>query len=181
MSLTNTKKLLVNRDAKVLRGIAKAVLLKDISTKKITDIVAKMKRAMHAEDDGVAIAAPQVGSDLRIFIVSGKAVAIAKGKEIDAEEELQDLVFFNPEIIKASKKKMMMEEGCLSLRYLYGFVSRHEKVTMRAVDENGKLVTLGASGLLAQIFQHETDHLNGVLFTDKAENVRDLPPTQDEA
>ena len=173
------KKLLVEREATILREVAKPVALKDIGTKKIGDIVAKMKKAMHAEDDGVAIAAPQVGAALRIFMVSGKAVAMSKKKNPDTEVLLNDLIFFNPEIIKASKKKQKMEEGCLSLRYLYGFVPRHEKVTLRAYDENGKLVTLGASGLLAQIIQHETDHLNGVLFIDKAENVRDLPPETD--
>ena len=91
---------------------------------------------------------------------------------------MEDLVFINPEIINLSKKKRKMEEGCLSVRWLYGQVNRHEKVTIKAYDENGKLMTVGASGLLAQIFQHEIDHLNGILFIDKAENVRDLPPSR---
>jgi peptide deformylase len=87
-------------------------------------------------------------------------------------------VFINPEILKASKKKSKMEEGCLSVRWLYGNVDRHEKITISAYDEKGEKKTFGAGGLLAQIFQHEIDHLEGILFIDKAENLRDLPPEE---
>jgi peptide deformylase len=65
----------------------------------------------------------------------------------------------------------MMSEGCLSVRGDYGMVMRHEKASVRALDERGKPFTLHGSGLLAQIFQHEVDHLEGVLFTDKAEHI----------
>lgn len=164
------KKLILERNAKVLRQVAKPVDLKDIGSKKLGDVLAKMKKALHAEEDGVAIAAPQIGVGLRIFVVKGGVVA----------RTTEDKVFFNPEIIKASKKKVMVEEGCLSIRYLYGKVPRHEKVTMKALDERGKVVTIGASKLLAQIFQHEIDHLNGILFIDTALNVRDLPPEPNE-
>ena len=69
-----------------------------------------------------------------------------------------------------------MEEGCLSVRWKYGKVMRSEKATITAYDENGKKFSRGATGLIAQIFQHETDHLDGVLFIDKADNIVDLPP-----
>ncbi|MBX4181552.1 peptide deformylase [Candidatus Parcubacteria bacterium] len=178
---TKKIKILDHKKSAVLREVAKPVPLSDIGSKKIGDLISKMKKALHAEEDGVAIAAPQVGESLRIFVVSGGAIQLSKGKkEVDPEEELNDLVFINPEIIKVSKRKKKMEEGCLSVRWLYGEVERHEKATITAYDENGKRVTLGASGLLAQIFQHETDHLNGILFIDKAENIRDLPPTEKE-
>ena len=62
------------------------------------------------------------------------------------------------------------------MRWLYGQVKRSEKVTLRAYDETGKLLERGASGLLAQIFQHETDHLNGILFTDKASDLQEVKP-----
>jgi peptide deformylase len=178
MPATKTKKLLVERDAPVLRQEALPVPLKEIGSKKIGDIISRMKKALHAEDDGVAIAAPQIGEGVRIFVVSGAALAMARKKNVPADQELKDLVFINPQITNFSKKKRKMEEGCLSVRWLYGQVSRHEKVTLKAYDEEGKLVTMGGSGLLAQIFQHETDHLNGILFIDKAENVRDLPPEE---
>src|SRR3989344_4354437 len=165
------EKLILGKDAKVLRQVAKPVELKDISSKKLGDVIARMKRAVHAEDDGVAIAAPQIGASLRIFVVRGGVIP----------QVPEDRVFINPEIVKASRKKKKMEEGCLSLRYLYGAVERHEKMTIYAWDEKCKKHIIGASGLLAQIFQHEIDHLEGILFTDKAKNVRDLPPTKNEA
>ena len=160
------KKLILDRNAKVLRQKAKPVPLSEIGTKKFGDIIAKMKKAVHAEEDGVAIAAPQIGAAIRVFVVKGGLIPRVP----------EDKVFINPEIIKTSRKKRRMEEGCLSVRWLYGAVERHEKVTLSAWDQNAKKHTIGASGLLAQIFQHEIDHLEGTLFTDKAENVRDLPP-----
>lgn len=166
-------KLLVPSDSPVLRDVALSVKTEEIGGPKINEIIEKMKKALHAEADGVAIAAPQIGASLRIFVVNGELLASAKGKE---SAGAADLVYINPDIIKVSRKKKALEEGCLSLRYLYGHVSRHEKITIAALDERGRRITYGASGLLAQIFQHEIDHLNGVLFIDKAENVRDLPP-----
>ena len=69
-----------------------------------------------------------------------------------------------------------MTEGCLSVRYLYGKIRRASRATITAYDENGQKIERGASGLLAQIFQHEVDHLNGILFTDHAKDLRDIPP-----
>lgn len=169
-------KLILSKDDPILRVKALTVDTRDIDSKKIKDLIKKMKGALHAEEDGVAIAAPQIGESLRIFIVNGKTIALAQG----VEEEIEDMIFINPKITKASQKKMKMEEGCLSVRWLYGEVLRHEKVTVEAFDERGQEFSAGASGLLAQIFQHEIDHLEGILFTDKAENVRDLPPPQNE-
>jgi len=164
-------KLLVTRDHPVLRQAASEVPLEDIGSKKINGIISKMKQALHAEDDGVAIAAPQIGYGLKIFIVRDSVIP-----QMENEPSPEDMIFINPKLVKVSKKTSKMEEGCLSLRYLYGEVFRYEKVTIEAYDENGHYLSAGASGLLAQIFQHEMDHLEGILFTDKAENVRDLPP-----
>src|SRR3989344_1204606 len=160
---------ILQKDAPVLREVAKSVPIKDIKSKKIRDILKKMKVSLYAEEDGVAIAAPQIGESLRMFMVRGDVLTLTKDKN-------PDLVFINPEIIKISRKKNRVEEGCLSVRYLYGRVKRGEKATLRAYDETGKRRERGASGLLAQIFQHETDHLDGILFIDKAENVQEIPP-----
>lgn len=173
--------ILDHKTAEVLRQIAKSVPLKDIGAKKLGGIIAKMKSALHEQEDGVAIAAPQIGIGLRIFVVSGKAQDMYRGKDKklhtkENAERKEDMVFINPEIIKLSKKKKLMDEGCLSVRWLYGQVPRHEKATVKAYDERGKKLETGGSGLMAQIFQHEIDHLNGVLFIDKAENVKDMPP-----
>ena len=156
---------ILQRNADVLRKTSQPVPLEDIMSKKVKGVIERMRKAVHAEEDGVAIAAPQIGEGLRIFLVNGEMF----GSE--------DMVFINPEIIKASQKKKIMEEGCLSVRWLYGEVLRSEKITIKAYDEKGRVFTRGASGLLAQVFQHEIDHLNGILFTDKADNLRDLPPS----
>jgi peptide deformylase len=140
----------------------------------------------------VAIAAPQIGENLRIFIVSKKVFEImdeerktknkkSKREKIDEfkkenDNDYDDIVCINPEIIKQSKKKIELEEGCLSVRWLYGKVKRSEKTLIKAYDEKGKPFTLGGSGILSQIFQHEIDHLDGVLFIDKAKNLKDIPP-----
>ena len=166
------------KDEKILRAIAKPVKVADIGTAKFNAILKDMKEALNSQDDGVAIAAPQIGVSLRIFIVSGKILDRTDTEESEKEskKEHPDLVFINPKITKLSRKKNALEEGCLSVRYLYGKVSRSEKATVEALDEKGKKFIRGASGLLAQIFQHETDHLDGVLFTDKAKELREILP-----
>lgn len=168
---------ILDRDAAILRATAEPVALEDIGSPAIHAVIERMKTALHGEDDGVAIAAPQIGESLRIFVVKGGAVALARGEEKTGTEK--DLVFINPEIVRLSRKKAEMEEGCLSVRWLYGEVKRHEKATITAYDEQGNQVTVGAGGLMAQIFQHEIDHLDGILFIDKAKNLRDLPPEEE--
>lgn len=133
-----------------------------------------MKKALSLEPDGVAIAAPQIGASLRMFVVAGKIFSLPSKKKIKKKENIPDRLFINPEIVKLSKEKEMMEEGCLSVRYRYGHVSRFKKTRIRALDEKGKVFEFGASGLLAQIFQHEMDHLEGVLFIDKASDMIEL-------
>ncbi len=176
-------KKILQKNSPVLRKIASTVDTKDIVSPKIKKILGEMKSALDSQDDGVAIAAPQIGYALRIFMVSRKVEDIVKKKktEEDTEEKVlthKDQVFINPVIKKISKEKKSVEEGCLSVRYLYGEVLRSNKATVEAYDENGKKFTKGGSGLLAQIFQHEIDHLNGVLFIDKAKNIEDLPPEE---
>lgn len=163
---------IVQKEHKVLRGTAKEVGQKDIKSAKIKKILADMKTALAGQDDGVAIAAPQINIPLRIFVVSGK---IFLNKDLPKEKS-EDLVFINPKIIKISKKKESVPEGCLSVRWLYGEVKRSTNATVQAYNENGELFTRGGGGLLAQIFQHEIDHLDGVLFIDKAKNLVEVKP-----
>ncbi|KKS27981.1 MAG: Peptide deformylase [Parcubacteria group bacterium GW2011_GWC1_42_11] len=180
--------MIVQKEDPILREKAEPVNPKDFSSPRLKKILGDMVTAMEKELDGVAIAAPQIGIPLRIFIVSHRAFEYADDEEDeDDRNELDSLhthdspkikrsnmVFINPVIIKLSRKKVWMPEGCLSVRWLYGEVSRAEKATVRAYDENGKVFTWGGSGLLAQIFQHETDHLNGTLFIDSARNVEKI-------
>jgi peptide deformylase len=167
-------KKILQKDEPLLREKSKDVDPADIQGARIQKIIRNMKEAMHNEPDSAAIAAPQIGELVRIFVISKAILPKKEGVERD------DLVFINPRIIKRSKKKHTIEEGCLSVRWVYGDVERFEKVTVEACNERGERVVYGASGLIAQAFQHEIDHLDGILFIDKAENIRDLPPKKDE-
>ncbi len=155
----------------VLREIAKPVAKKDIGSPKLRALIKKMRRALHAEENGVAIAAPQVGEALRLFVVAGK-VFLPEDAPKDTPPP-EDRVFINPEIIRRSRAKREMSEGCLSVRGSYGTVLRHEKASIKAQDEDGKPVVYHGSGLLGHIFQHETDHLEGILYVDKAVRLED--------
>lgn len=179
---------IVQKENKILRKIAKPVAIENIVSRKIATITRRMIKALDSQEDGVAIAAPQIGENLRIFVISKKIFEIIdenktrvkkpKKESLDEpEKEYKDMVFINPEILKTSKEKVSFEEGCLSVRWLYGRVKRSQKTMVRAYDENGKLFTMGGSGLLSQAFQHEIDHLDGVLFIDKATDIKNIPPT----
>jgi peptide deformylase len=167
---------IVDKNDPILRKIAKPVALKDIKSSKIKKVIRDMKTALDSQEDGVAIAAPQIGASFRIFIISPKVFDIISQADDAKRPASRHVVCINPSIVKSSREKAMVEEGCLSVRYLYGDVKRSEKVKIRATDERGRTAELGGSGLLAQIFQHEIDHLNGILFIDKAVGVRDMPP-----
>lgn len=175
---------IVQKNDKVLRQKVKEIPIKDITSPKVKKVLKEMSLSLKSQDDGVAIAAPQLGYSLSIFVVSGKIFHkdFVKGeiefKKTSAKEIPKDLVFINPKISKLSREKDWVPEGCLSVRWLYGNTLRSKKATVTAYDENGKKFTRGASGLLAQIFQHETDHLNGVLFIDHAKNIREELPNK---
>jgi peptide deformylase len=150
----------------ILRATAQSVPLADIKSEHIQTVLAAMSEALAGEDDGVAIAAPQIGIGLRIFVVSKKA----------SKKFKEDLVFINPEIIRMGRGREELSEGCLSVRWKYGTVKRATTATVRAYNENGNEFVMSGRGLMAQIFQHEIDHLDGVLFIDKARDVQDIPP-----
>ncbi len=159
---------IVQKENKVLHQLAEAVTPALFGTAKLKKLITDMSVALAKEEDGVALAAPQVGQALRIFIISGKIFT----KE--TEEKIKpDLVFINPTITSLAKTKQEMEEGCLSVRWLYGQVKRATKATITAYDVDGKKFTRSGSGLLAQIFQHEVDHLNGILFTEKTKELKE--------
>lgn len=158
---------IIQKDNEILRLKAKSVPISDLASPEIKKIIKDMSRALASCDDGVALAAPQIGVSLRIFIISSK---------LWPEEKSDDLVFINPKIIKKSKKLVTLDEGCLSVRWLYGKTKRAEKVTIEAFDLNGKKITWNGNGLIAQIFQHEIDHLDGILFTDHATDLEEIKP-----
>lgn len=166
------KKILQKED-KMLRKVAKEVPLKELRSIKTKKVLKDMSEALASQHDGVAIAAPQIGQSLRIFIISGKVLGETKNKKTP----LPDMIFINPKILKLSREKEWLQEGCLSVRPMYGKTYRAKKATISAYDEKGKKFERGASGLLAQIFQHETDHLDGILFIDHAKELEEeVPP-----
>lgn len=108
--------------------------------------------AFMIKSDGVGLAAPQIGLKKRIIAVLEKDVIG---------------IYANPKIIKASSALQESKEGCLSVPGVYGIVDRPKRVRVRALNRHGRLVEFDASGFIATIFDHEIDHLNGVLFIDK--------------
>lgn len=116
----------------------------------VEDMIVTMRKAK-----GIGLAATQVGYDGRVIIIETKNGPLA---------------CINPEIVKTSQDTEQGEEGCLSVPGTYGFVKRFKRVSVRSFDVSGKPQTHDASGLLARVFQHEIDHLNGVVFIDKVED-----------
>ncbi|MDR2465584.1 MAG: peptide deformylase [Streptococcaceae bacterium] len=121
-------------------------------TDDILELIQEMKDLM-VEHDGVGIAAPQVGSNLRIGIV-----------QIDPEDDF--LVMINPKIKQINGKDIFVE-GCLSVPGVFGTVERAESILLTFTNEEGDQYEMEADGYLARAIQHEIDHLDGVLFTDK--------------
>lgn len=120
-------------------------------TDELVELLDDMYETMLAHD-GVGIAAPQIGKNLQIAVV-----------EVD-ENDRFDLI--NPQIIE-SKGKTIFVEGCLSIPHVFGTVERAEEITVRYFDREGDEMEVTAYGYLARAIQHEIDHLNGILFTDK--------------
>ena len=148
-----------------LRAISREVTQQEFREVYLRDVIISMKRALSRENDGVAIAAPQIGILLRLFVVAENSY--------EENAKHKPLVFINPKIIKRSKRTAIMQEGCLSVRWVYGKTKRSVAATIEAYDEGGKRFTYGGNGLLAHIFQHEVDHLDGVLFIDHGFNLEE--------
>ena len=159
--------------AQILRDIAKPLPEELFGTSELSRILKDMEDSLDPYLEGVALAAPQIGVPYRIFIVR-KDRTLPPPHE-DSQEtnspapEIE--AYINPEIIKTSRKRQRAAEGCLSVHGMYGITERHERVTIRARRPDGSKLERGAGGLMAQIFEHEIDHLNGILFIDHAENV----------
>jgi peptide deformylase len=176
---------IVQDGAEVLRDIAKPVPEELFGTPKLAQIIKDMEEALDPELEGVALAAPQIAVPYRIFIVRkdrtitpppmedtpGATLAQnSQGRTLVAQND----IYINPEIVKTSRKQAKVDEGCLSVRGIYGTTKRHERVTIRARNQDGSHFERGAGGLMAQIFEHEIDHLNGILFIDHAEHLVEI-------
>ena len=166
---------IVQDGALVLRKIAKPVPKKLFGSTELATIIADMTKALDAELEGVALAAPQLGIPYRVFIVRKDRtlppVEIRKGETPPPPPPPEVEVYINPEIVKTSRRRALLDEGCLSVRGIYGSHKRHQRVTVRAQKSDGSYFERGAGGIMAQIFEHEIDHLNGILFIDNAVNL----------
>lgn len=169
---------IVVKGAKILKTVLKEVPKAMFGGKKLEEMVSRMSASLRTTEHGVAIAANQIGIHYRLFVVRG-FVLEGKGRHDEGSDDLPDKAFVNPKILKMSKKKELMEEACLSVPGFHGTIYRAIKTTVRAVDESGKKFERGGSGLLSEAFQHECDHLDGILYTEKAEEVFATP--QEEA
>jgi methionyl-tRNA formyltransferase len=158
----------VNKGHPALDMVARDITREEMGSTWLKNIIQTMREELGSQEDGVAIAAPQIGESIRMFVISPTA--------FHKNTKHFQTVNINPKILKVSKEKDLMLEGCLSVRWLYGDVERAKQVMIESFDENGHKHVRGASGLLAQIFQHEIDHLDGILFDSKAHNIQDLPP-----
>ncbi len=139
---------------------------KDLQTV-IDDMVETMRDA-----PGVGLAAPQIGLSERLIVVE----YYEREEEEDVENAPKKVwAMINPEIVKASEETLVGVEGCLSIPNLVGEVERHAAIQVRGLNRHGKPFKVKAEGWLARIFQHEIDHLNGVLFTDRATRVWQPP------
>lgn len=126
----------------------------------IQETIKKMRIAIKKKK-GVGLSANQIGFDWRLFIAE---IPGDKGK-------LKFYTIFNPNIIKVSKEKITLEEGCLSVPGIWGMVERPEQVVLVGFGKNGKKIKIKAWGLPARVFQHEIDHLNGILFIDRTKKL----------
>lgn len=154
---------LLPASAPTLRERSRELELAEITTPEfqayLDALIIKMDEAM-----GVGLASPQIGKNIRAVVI--RPVSMDKPE-----------ILINPEIIKKSNALMESEEGCLSVPDVFGLVMRHKKVTIRALNRHGRRIEFEAKNFSAFVIQHEVDHLDGVLFIDKADKTVELDET----
>ena len=160
--------MILSKENKILREKTKEI--RDFGSAELKLLIKKMSDAMFWEPDGIGIAAPQIGISKKIFLVA-EDVLYPKRLVEEKNKTKKYLVFINPSLKNKSSKKLRDLEGCLSVRGIYGDVSRPEKITVEYFDELGDKKIRGASGLLSRVIQHEMDHLDGILFIDKTKKI----------
>lgn len=141
----------LTQTAKSLRESSKEVRLKDLNAESMQTFFDSLIQTMIYKN-GVGIAAPQVGKNIRAL-----AIVTTDGPKI----------YVNPIITKRSIRKARGEEGCLSVPGIYGYVERYAHVDVSALNRYGESVKVNTTGFFSIIFQHEIDHLDGILFTDR--------------
>ncbi len=139
----------------ILRRKSREIGPEEIGSADTKELCLDMMKTMAAKD-GVGLAAPQVGRNIRLIAINVKN---------------EPIVMLNPKITKKSWAKEWGEEGCLSLPGIFGRVKRHRKIKCVYIDGNGTGKKMDAAGLLARVIQHEIDHLDGILFIDRTKKI----------
>lgn len=131
-------------------------------------LIQDMKDTLKTQE-GLGLAGPQIGESIAIFVIPEDTAPQVRMPKMPFTliKPLRPTVFVNPEIVYFSKEKETAEEGCLSIKGIFRSTPRAYKVKLKARDARGRKMTITAEGLLARVFQHETDHLNGVLFIER--------------
>jgi len=149
---------IIKNPSPLLRKKSEEIDLKKIKANELKELCADMIKTMK-EEDGKGLAAPQIGENIRLIVINTK-----DGVKI----------MINPKITKKSWTKEWSEEGCLSVPGFYGKVKRNKKINCVYFDKKGQKTKIQAEGLLAFVIQHETDHLDGILFIDKAKEIKKI-------
>ena len=154
----------------VLRKVADAI---DAAYPDLEKLITNMKETMY-NASGVGLAAPQIGKAIRLFLID--ASPFAEDDDLSEEERTVlksfNRVFINPKILEEDGEEWLFNEGCLSIPEVREDVSRQPKITIEYQDENFTIHTETLEGLAARVFQHEYDHIEGILFTDKLSTLK---------
>ncbi|WP_456462742.1 peptide deformylase [Lutibacter sp.] len=139
----------------------------------LSELIENMKETM-VNAQGVGLAAPQIGKAIRLFIIDTSPFAKDEELEENEREFLANFkkIFINAKIVKEEGDEWSFSEGCLSIPDIREEVFREEKITIEYVDENFKKHTDTLDGLAARVVQHEYDHIEGILFTDKISSLK---------
>jgi peptide deformylase len=161
----------------VLRRPARAIDVGEVKSPRIQQLIDDMFETMN-EYQGVGLAAPQVHESVRVFVAGFASSRGSRSGEPDAAEDDGERVplmaLINPEISPIGADVVEDWEGCLSIPDIRGKVPRAREISVRALDRRGKRIELQATGFTARVIQHETDHLNGVLFFDRMTSFQSL-------
>jgi peptide deformylase len=152
----------------VLRAKARPLEAAEIRSPAVQQLIDDMLETM-AEYQGVGLAAPQVHKSVRLFVAG-----FPEPDDDEDEPEVPQMVFINPEITIIGKETVEDWEGCLSIPDIRGRVPRARQIVVRGYDRNGKRLEIKASDFTARVIQHETDHLDGILFLDRMKSFESL-------
>jgi len=148
---------------------SRALTKEEILSPEIQKLIENMIPTMYKEQ-GIGLAAPQVGVNVQLCIIGKDAIP----EDFVPKDPNKDMILINPSYERISRKTALETEGCLSVPKRQGKVKRYKQVHVKALDEHGEPIEFDAGGYLAHVAQHETDHLNGTLYIDKAETTWEI-------